>query len=87
MAEETPIYILVKELQNHDANEDGEMVMDPHDNTYYALDDGEWVEMDEEALTEVNSIITGEPYAVLMIPHTQITFDENNKITNINFPE
>ena len=27
MAEETPIYILVKELQNHDANEDGEMVM------------------------------------------------------------
>ena len=84
MAEETPIYILAKKLQQ----ENDDMSDTNHEyNTYYVLDDGEWVEMDEEALTGVNSIITGEPYAVLMIPHTQITFDENNKITNINFQE
>lgn len=86
MAEETPIYILVKELQQQQENDDGtEKVHES--NTYYAFDDGEWVEMDDEALTGVSRIITGEPYAVLMIPHTQITFDENNKITNINLPE
>ena len=87
MAEETPIYILVKELQNHDANEDGEMVMDPHDNTYYALDDGEWAETNIDDLSGFSTILANEPYAVLMIPHSQITFDENNIITNINYPE
>jgi len=87
MAEETPIYILAKELQNHQVNEDGELQTDPHNNTYYALDDGEWVETEFEALSGFSTILANEPYAVLMIPHSQITFDENNKITNINYPE
>ena len=86
MAEETPIYILAKELQNHEVNADGDPP-DPALNTYYALEDGEWVETDLEELQGFSTILAGEPYAVLMIPHTQITFDENNKITNINYPE
>jgi len=87
MAEETPIYILAKELQNHQVNEDGELQTDPRNNTYYALDDGEWVETDFEDLTGMEEVFKNESYAVLMIPHSQITFDENNKITNINYPE
>ena len=82
MAEETPIYILAKEIQQHD--EDGNV---PDTNTYYALEDGEWVETAFEELSGFSTIMANEPYAVLMIPHTQITFDENNKITNINYPE
>jgi|ETNmetMinimDraft_3_1059899.scaffolds.fasta_scaffold59930_4 hypothetical protein len=86
MAEENPIYILAKELQNHEVNADGDLP-DPALNTYYALDDGEWVETELGELTGFSTILANEPYAVLMIPHTQITFDENNKITNINYPE
>ena len=86
MAEETPIYILAKEMQNHEVNEDGDPP-DPELNTYYALDDGEWVEINFEDLSGFTTIFANEPYAVLMIPHSQITFDENNKITNINYPE
>ncbi len=82
MAEETPIYMLAKEIQHQD--EDGNV---PDTNTYYALEDGEWVALPFEELSGFSTIMANEPYAVLMIPHTQITFDENNKITNINYPE
>ena len=86
MAEETPIYILAKEMQNHEVDEDGNPP-DPELNTYYALDNGEWVIINYEDLSGFTAIFANEPYAVLMIPHSQITFDENNKITNINYPE
>ena len=84
MAEETPIYILAKKLQQE--NDDMSDINHEY-NTYYVLDDGEWAETNIDDLSGFSTILANEPYAVLMIPHSQITFDENNKITNINYPE
>tara|TARA_B100000959_G_scaffold35552_1_gene34000 strand:+ start:4301 stop:4570 length:270 start_codon:yes stop_codon:yes gene_type:complete len=58
--------------------------------THYAWEDGAWVEIpkDEEYSTGITAILesTDPCYAFLLIPHTSLTFDSDNKITNVQLP-
>jgi len=59
--------------------------------TFYAWEDGAWAEMpiDVEHLNGLTGMMTNNDpcYAVLFVPYTAITFDSDNKVTNVQFPE
>lgn len=88
MADEL-VYVIGQGSKTHGFNNDDDG--NPFAIAFYAWEEGSWVEvpMDADHMQGINGLksSTDPPYAVMFIPHTAITFDSDDKITNVKLPE
>ena len=65
---------------------DGNLAIPAH----YVWEDGTWakVPMDEDHYAGLSGLqkTNDPPYAILLVPHTAITFDSDNNVTAVDLP-
>ena len=62
----------------------------PPESAHFVWEDGAWVKvpMDEDHYAGLNGLMktNDPPYAILLVPHTAITFDSDNNVNAVELP-